>query len=130
MDITNKINEIDHIGIPTDNIKETIDFYENLGFKVILRTYNEEAKEDVAFLKLHNYVIETLENGQRSFEDGPYQHIALNAKAVDELYEEMKSAGYIMLHDRVQYLPFWKNGVKFFMIKGPNNERIEFCQKL
>ena len=57
MDITNKINEIDHIGIPTDNIKETIDFYENLGFKVILRTYNEETKEDVAFLKLHNYDI-------------------------------------------------------------------------
>ena len=30
----------------------------------------------------------------------------------------------------IEELPFWENGVKFFMIKGPNEERIEFCQKL
>ena len=37
---------------------------------------------------------------------------------------------YIVITDGIEELPFWENGVKFFMIKGPNEERIEFCQKL
>lgn len=30
----------------------------------------------------------------------------------------------------IQFLPFWTKGVRFFMVKGPNRETIEFCQKL
>jgi len=37
---------------------------------------------------------------------------------------------YTVITDGIEELPFWENGVKFFMIKGPNEERIEFCQKL
>ncbi len=130
MRIADKVGNVDHIGIPTNDIENTIAFYKELGFEVILRTYNEAAKEEVAFLKLNNYVIETFQNNQAALEDGAYQHIAIAAKDVESLFTEMKSAGYYLLHDEVQFLPFWENGTKFFMILGPNNERIEFCQKL
>lgn len=38
-----------HLGFPTNDLAETVAFYEKLGFAVALRTYNEEAGEAVAF---------------------------------------------------------------------------------
>ena len=103
-----------HIGLPTNDIEKTIEFYESLGFEVILKTYNEKAKEKVVFLQIQNYCIEAFENGQAAMTDGAYQHVALDVEDIT---------------DGIEDLPFWENGVKFFMIKGPNAERIEFCQK-
>lgn len=40
---------IQHIGIPTNDIEKTIEFYKNLGFEIALRTINEEAGEKVEF---------------------------------------------------------------------------------
>ena len=48
-----------HIGIPTNDIEATIDFYKALGFEIAFRTVNEEADEEVAFLKLNTLVVET-----------------------------------------------------------------------
>lgn len=130
MNLSNIVERIAHVGIPTNDITKTICFYEGLGFEVILRTRNEEAKEEVAFLQLKNYCIETFENHQAVMQDGAYQHLALDVNDIDNLFIQLKNEGYVMLHDKIQYLPFWTNGVKFFMIQGPNMERIEFCQKL
>ena len=106
MDNKYGVTGIAHIGIPTNDMEKTIEFYRNLGFQVLLETYNEKACEKVAFLQLQNYCIETFENHQAVMADGAYQHVALDVADI------------------------WENGVKFFMIKGPNEEKIEFCQKL
>lgn len=125
-----KITGIAHIGIPTNDIEMTKKFYQNLGFDVILETYNEKAKEKVAFLQCKNYCIETFENKQAVMADGAYQHVALDVEDIEQIYENIRDAGYSMATDGIETLPFWENGVKFFMIYGPNRERIEFCQKL
>lgn len=119
-----------HIGLPTNDLKKTIEFYKSLGFEVILETYNEKAKEKVAFLHIQNYCIESFENGQAVMEDGAYQHVALDVRDIEEMYKKICENGYEVITDGIEQLPFWDNGVKFFMIKGPNEERIEFCQKL
>ena len=49
---------------------------------------------------------------------------------IEEMYKKICENGYEVITDGIEQLPFWDNGVKFFMIKGPNEERIEFCQKL
>lgn len=118
-----------HIGLPTNDIEKTIEFYESLGFEVILKTYNEKAKEKVAFLQIQNYCIETFENGQAAMTDGAYQHVALDVEDIEALFQIICKNGFDVITDGIEELPFWKNGVKFFMIKGPNAERIEFCQK-
>lgn len=128
MDVKDFCTGIQHIGIPTNNIKETIEFYERLGFIVELQTKNNE--EQVAFLRLHNVVIETYENKQAAMCDGSINHVALDVKNIDGLFALMKEKGFRLLDEQVNKLPFWKNGVKFFTIQGPNNERIEFCEKL
>ena len=119
-----------HIGLPTNDLKKTIEFYKSLGFEVILETYNEKAKEKVAFLQIQNDCIESFENGQAVMADGAYQHVALDVRDIEEMYKKICENGYEVITDGIEQLPFWDNGVKFFMIKGPNEERIEFCQKL
>ena len=57
-------------------------------------------------------------------------HIGLPTNDLKKTIEFYKSLGFEVITDGIEQLPFWDNGVKFFMIKGPNEERIEFCQKL
>lgn len=118
-----------HIGLPTYDIQKTIEFYRNLGFEVIMETYNEKAKERVAFLQIQNYCIETFESEQAAMMDGAYQHVALDVKNIEDMYQKICKNGFDVITDGIEELPFWESGVKFFMIKGPNAERIEFCQK-
>lgn len=119
-----------HIGLPTNDLNKTIEFYKSLGFEVMLETYNEKTKEKVAFLQIQNYCIESFENRQAAMTDGAYQHVALDVKDIESTYKKICENDYQVITDGIEELPFWENGVKFFMIKGPNEERIEFCQKL
>jgi lactoylglutathione lyase len=45
MNLKEQLNGIQHIGIPTNDIEATIDFYKALGFEIAFRTVNEEADE-------------------------------------------------------------------------------------
>ena len=59
-----------------------------------------------------------------------YQHVALDVEDIESMYQKICNEKYTVITDGIEELPFWENGVKFFMIKGPNEEKIEFCQKL
>lgn len=134
---------VQHIGIPTNDIKKTIEFFQLLGFDIAFRTIN--GPEEVAFLQLHNLVIETYQNHQAKMEYGAIDHIAIDVKNIDALFEEVKAKAieaekvatekqatslFRMLDTQVNGLSFWEKGVKFFTIEGPNKEKIEFCERL
>ena len=120
---------VQHIGIPINDINKTIEFYHTLGFETVFRTVN--SNEEVAFLQLHNLIIETYQNHQAKMEYGSIDHIAINVNNIDELFKVVKDNGkFKMLDQQVNSLPFWANGVKFFTIEGPSKEKIEFCEKL
>lgn len=125
-----KTTGIQHVGIPTNDIQQSIAFYTGLGFEIALQTVNEKANEKVVFLQLENLVFELYENKKATMLTGAIDHIALDVTDIDELYKNVKSAGYEIINEQVDYLPFWENGVKFFTIVGPNKEKIEFCEKL
>ena len=128
MDIKDFCSGIQHLGIPTNDIEKTTAFYEQLGFKVALKTSNNG--EAVAFLQMQNLVIETYENRTAVMRAGAIDHIALDVKNIDALFELVKTKQFPMLDEQVNSLPFWENGVKFFTIVGPNKEKIEFCEKI
>lgn len=130
MDILKHITGVQHIGIPTNDIEKTVVFYQGIGFKIAHTTFNEAVNEKVVFLKMKNLMIETYENRCAEMKAGAIDHIALDVTNIDHIYNEMKAAGYSMLHDSVQFLPFWEKGIKFFIIVGPNEEKLEFCEKL
>lgn len=130
MDIKENATGLQHIGIPTNDIRATIAFYEKLGFSIALRTVNEEANEQVAFLRLGDLMIETYENRQAVMTSGAVDHIAIDVKDIEAALEFINQNGLNSLNDTIHYLPFWENGVKFFKIEGPNKETIEFSQIL
>lgn len=129
MDINNHLNGVQHIGIPTNNLEKTIAFYHSLGFTTACRTVNEKADEPVAFLQSGNLIIEAYENGNAVQKTGAIDHIALDVKDIDSLFEKIHAAGFRLLDTSVQSLPFWEHGVRFFTIIGPNAEKIEFCER-
>ena len=130
MELKEELNGIQHIGIPTNDIEETIRFYEMLGFEVAFRTVNTQANEKVAFLKLSSLVIETYENKAAKMQAGAIDHVAIDVKNIETVYECINEAGLNTTNDTIHYLPFWENGVRFFTIEGPNKEKVEFSQYL
>ena len=99
-----QLNGIQHVGIPTN--------------------------EKVAFLKLNNLVIETYENKAAKMESGAIDHVAIDVKDIEKVYDLITQADLNTTRDTIHFLPFWENGVRFFTIEGPNKEKIEFSQYL
>lgn len=130
MKLQDNLTGIQHIGIPTNDIEETIAFYKKLGFEIALQTVNKEADEKVAFLRLKTLTIETYENKAAKMEDGAINHVAIDVRDVEDVYQWINENGMNTTKDVLHFLPFWDNGVKFFTIEGPNKERIEFSQYL
>lgn len=121
---------LQHVGLPTNDLKATIAFYEGLGFETVYQVKNEAAGEDVAFLRLKNLTIEAYENGQAALQSGAIDHIAIDVDDVEAAYRLAQEQGYQIVSNGVEFLPFWQNGVKFFILLGPNQERVEFNQYL
>lgn len=124
------ITGLQHIGLPTNDMKKTVDFYKALGFQVALQTVNQAAGEKVTFLRLGNLTIESYENKQAAQIDGAWDHVALNVTDIEAAFQAVKEKGFQMLDTEIQFLPFWENGVRFFTILGPNKEKVEFSQYL
>lgn len=121
------ITGLQHIGIPTNHIEKTVEFYKKIGFSAALDTKNKDSR--VVFLKLGDLVVETYQEPAVAMRDGAINHMALNVKDIDQAYQYVKGLGVQVLEE-VTFLPFWEKGVKFFIIQGPNMERIEFAQYL
>ena len=117
---------LQHIGIPTNDLNKTIEFYKSLGFELAHRTANGD--EQVAFLQLGNLMIETYQNFKAAGINGAVDHIAINVTDVDEARRIADSMGLEVIEEG--QLAFWENGVKYFAILGPNREKLEFNQYL
>ena len=121
---------IQHVGIPSSDVNKTIEFYNSLGFETQLVTSNLPNDEMVAFLKFGNLVIESYGNHDTLKRYGAIDHIAIDVKNIEVLYEKIKAAGYRFAEPGLQSLPFWENGIKYFIILGPDDEKLEFCEIL
>ena len=121
---------LQHVGLPTNDLKATIAFYESLGFETVYQVRNEAAGEDVAFLRLKNLTIEAYENGKAAMQSGAIDHLAIDVDDVEAAYRLAQEQGYQIVSNGVEFLPFWQKGVKFFILLGPNQERVEFNQYL
>ena len=138
MDLKNYSTGVQHIGIPTNDIDKTVDFYHKLGFETAFETVNCFLREvslilhpsKVVFLKLGTLVVETYENHAAVLQAGAIDHVALDVKDIEEIYQYINQAGLNTTQDSIHFLPFWENGVKFFTIEGPNKEKVEFSQYL
>ena len=120
---------VQHIGVPVGNMEETVKFYEELGFENVHRAVINEGKTHVSFLKFQNLVMEFYEE-EPAMQAGAINHIAINCTDIDAAYAYALQKGYKIVSSEIEALPFWEKGIRFFIIEGPNRERIEIDQIL
>ena len=129
--IAARVTGIQHIGLPTNDLKKTIEFYQSLGFELTFET--TLPTDYVAFLQLKNICIEAFQSvGEPAAvgHAGAIDHISLDVDDIEAVWTAVKAAGYTPVEAEIDALPYFANGVRFFNIVGPNAETIEFCQIL
>lgn len=129
MDMRANATGIQHLGIPTAQVDQTIAFYQKLGFEMMWRS-GPASPNNVAFLKLHDLVVETYYEAQPALKAGAIDHVAINVKDIEAAFAFCKENGFTLLDQEINFLPFLENGVKFFTILGVNQEKVEFNQAL
>lgn len=132
------INGLQHVGIPVTDISVSRAFYERLGFKNVMTApfEIESGKGECTMMQRDNFVIELYQMPAKELEEiksrgnGRIDHIAFDVPDVDEAMSTLKKNGFHVMEDKPVRLNFWKHGVKFFFITGPDGERLEFNQIL
>lgn len=127
-----------HLGIPVTNLGKSKKFYEDLGFAQVMNAEirKEEGTIEVAFMEFQGFQIELYKLFGDDLEamslrkDGRIDHIALDVVDIEKAFEELKKANFDIIDAELNYLSFWDNGVRYFTIKGPDGEKIEFNQIL
>jgi len=128
-----------HLGLPVTDLERSKAFYRDLGFEEVMRTALPAQDEaiQVAMLRKDDFTIELYQlAGQERREiatrhDGHIDHIALNVLDIEKAYAEITAAGLEVLEEEApKSLPFWTRGVRFFTVRGPDGEKLEFNQIL
>jgi lactoylglutathione lyase len=126
-----------HLGVPVTDIERSKNFYRQFGFTEIM--YAEipadgdavkasMIEKDGFIIEVYQLVGDELEeiNTRR---DGHIDHIALNVVDIGKAYTEIQATGMeILEEDAPVYIDFWDKGCKYFNIRGPGGEKIEFNQ--
>ncbi len=133
-----KINHLQHIGIPVTNLNVSEAFYQKLGFtKATSSDFDHNGGiGKMTMMHLEDIIIELYQLPEndldelRNRNDGHIDHITFDVSDIDYTYAAAKETPFHILEERPVFLPFWKNGCKYFNILGPDNERLEFNQIL
>jgi lactoylglutathione lyase len=86
-------------------------------------------KRDNVIVELYQLVGKELEE-LRSRSDGHIDHIAFDVKDIEKAFGELRVAGFETIEEEPVFLDFWDKGCKYFAIRGPNGEKLEFNQIL
>jgi lactoylglutathione lyase len=128
-----------HLGLPVMDLERSLAFYSEFGFVTTLRADLPGQPDPirVAMLEKDGLTIELyqLPNSEReaiaSRHDGHIDHIALDVLDIDGALAELVAAGFeILENDAPVFLPFWSKGVRFFTVRGPDGEKVEFNQRM
>jgi lactoylglutathione lyase len=128
----------DHLAVFVTDLDRSREFYRQFGFKEI--AYGEkgegEARVCVSLMHKDGFTLEFVlppaadHESIRQRKDGIIDHVALDVLDADKAYAELKAAGMQMLHDAPVPVPIFAKGVKYFMIRGPQGEKIEFNEMI
>lgn len=122
--------QLQHIGVSTSNQKQTLTFFEAMGFSRFYESINPVNAAPVVFMRLDDIVLEVYSQQDSISSPGVIDHIAVTVNDIDEKYAQVCTTEYGILEDGVKELPFWENGVRYFTVRGPCGEKLEFCQIL
>src|SRR5574344_2062600 len=113
------VDEIQHVGIPTLDLEKSIAFYAKMGFTKVTRAQTPTGVK-VGFVEIGQAKLEIYEGEGAPGLVGAINHFALNVKDIEKCHKEAVDAGFKIVSKGVEQLPFWTNGIKYFIVEGPN----------
>lgn len=124
-----KLTGLAHIGIKTQDIKKSIEFYTELGFTL-------DAEFDfgtkLGFMSLGTCLLELIEPADKAglpvAEDGPVAHVAIECENIDALVANFKAKGFIDAGAEVKTSEHILDGIKNIFFRGPSNEYLELVE--
>ncbi|MEW6579938.1 MAG: VOC family protein [Chloroflexota bacterium] len=127
-----------HLGLPVTDIARSRAFYERLGFRTVFETAlpAEGGAIQVAMLDLNGFVLELYQLVGADLaeiatrRDGHVDHLALDVADIEQAWQAARAAGLTPQEDAPVFLPFWDKGCKYFNVRGPDGEKVEFNQIL
>jgi catechol 2,3-dioxygenase-like lactoylglutathione lyase family enzyme len=130
---------LQHLGIPVTDLDISVDFYSRLGFTRVLAAEVEKPLENdrirVAMMEQKGVIMELYQVTRREIQeikarkDGHVDHIAFDVADVEAAFRELKAAGFTMVEEEPEFLDFWERGCRYFAVRGPDGEKLEFNQK-
>jgi lactoylglutathione lyase len=123
-----EITRINHVGLRVSNLQITREFYEKLGFEFIVGPIGPEPvaiMEHPSGVNI-NFILNSNDQSPKNvLMDFPekhtgFTHIALEITDTESVENNLKNLG-ISITERVEY-----EGAKFFFIRDPDNNVIEF----
>lgn len=129
------LSEFCYLRMPVADLRVTTAFYEEFGFENLF--YLQEEIDgvlcDAACMRLGSWVIKLYQrkdwNGNMT-RDSHHDHMALDVKCIDQAFASAKALRMELLHESVQFLPFWQYGVRFFTLRAPDGQKVELSQML
>lgn len=129
---------LQHLGVPVVDLEASKAFYARLGFRPVMeKTFDDgDGQVTAVMVKRAAMVIELYRlPGERHAEvtrrqHGHIDHVAFSVRDIDSAFEELCSAGFEINQDAPIELPFWDHGCRYFSIRGPSGETLEFNQIL
>lgn len=122
-----KGRSLDHIGLASVDVEADVKFYtEVLGFRIVGNF------GPVYFIQNGGTVYEIFPG--RNIPDaakGKIDHISYTSRDIEKDYEYALAQGYDITTNGIQQIDrFWEHGIRFFKIRTPGGEEIEFNQIL
>ena len=122
-----------HVGIPTRDMDATIRFYTDLGAEIYFQKMDQEAGEPirVVIFDFYGIKVEAYERRVTAGQPGAIDHIAFQVTGIEELYRKVRESGYTLMKDcagNVQPTTYWPQDIRWFIVIGPNGEKVEFSE--
>jgi len=132
------INGFQHLGLPVTDLARSRVFYAQLGFQPVMEKQLkvEGGTVQVLMMDLNGFILELYQLAGDDLtaiagrSDGHIDHLALDVHDIDAAFDAVKAAGLATLEDAPEFLPFWEHGIKYFNVRGPDGEKVEFCERL
>lgn len=131
----NHIQRLHHVGMPTTNIKGTVDFYQSFGGEILFEKMDEDEGKPikVVLLRFCDITIEIYERTKITEKPGAIDHLAFEVKDIETLFDVAVKQGYTLMaecKEKIQISTYWPARTQWFIVIGVNNEKIEFCQEM
>lgn len=126
-----------HLALKVEDLSRSMQFYEKLGFTKCADGYLDTPKGrlTIGFMECRGFQMEIIQVGSMASEElrkqnpGAIDHVAFAVSGVEEAFLWCRRAGFCMETQVIKELSLFEHGVRFFMVTGPDGERIEFCEK-